>query len=204
MAGAGYKTFVAGQILSASEVNTYLMEQSVMVFGSTAGTATPIRSSVLPSPADGMVTYIKATDTLEIYDGANWQVIGSTAGWTSYTPTLSGCSQGNGTLSFAYAVNGKTTHLRGRFTLGSTSSVTGSVSFTLPNTPSAAGFGFGTAAIVSAGLNYTGVALISGSSVVIGVHNAAGTYATRNNLSGTVPNTFTTADSIAFSLTYLS
>lgn len=200
MAGAGYKTFVAGQILSASEVNTYLMQQSVTYFANTLA-----RGSAIASPADGFVSYISATDTLEIYDGSNWQILGSTAGWTSYTPTLSGCTQGNGTLAFAYSVNGKTTNVRGRFTLGSTSTVTGSVSFTLPTTPIAPGgtaFGFGVSAIVANSTNYTGICLISGSSVVIGVSNASGTYTTRNNLSATVPNTFGTGDTIAFSLTY--
>ena len=38
MAGAGKKTFTAGEVLTASDVNTYLMEQSVMYFGGTIKT----------------------------------------------------------------------------------------------------------------------------------------------------------------------
>jgi hypothetical protein len=67
MAGAGKKTFTAGETLTASDVNTYLMEQSVMNFGGTAA-----RSSAIPTPSQGMVTYLDDTDAIEAYDGTNW------------------------------------------------------------------------------------------------------------------------------------
>jgi hypothetical protein len=67
MAGAGKKTFTAGEVLTASDVNTYLMEQSVMVFGGTAA-----RSSAIPTPSEGMTTYRTDTQQIESYDGANW------------------------------------------------------------------------------------------------------------------------------------
>lgn len=70
MAGAGYKNFTAGNILRASEVNTYLMQQSVMVFATTSA-----RSTAITSPSNGMLTYITATKTIELYDGA-WTQIG--------------------------------------------------------------------------------------------------------------------------------
>jgi hypothetical protein len=67
MAGAGKKTFTAGETLTASDVNTYLMEQSVMVFGGTAA-----RSSAIPTPSDGMVTYNQTNNALEAYNGSEW------------------------------------------------------------------------------------------------------------------------------------
>ena len=67
MAGAGKKTFTAGEVLTASDVNTYLMEQSVMVFGGTAA-----RSSAIPTPSEGMTSYRTDTQQIESYDGANW------------------------------------------------------------------------------------------------------------------------------------
>lgn len=70
MAGAGYKTFVAGTLAKASEVNTYLMQQSVMVFATTTA-----RSAAITSPSNGMLTYITATKTIELYDGG-WTQIG--------------------------------------------------------------------------------------------------------------------------------
>jgi len=73
MAGAGKKTFTAGEVLTASDVNTYLMEQSVMYFGGTAA-----RSSAIPTPSTGMTTYIGVTGTasipqIETYTGSEWQ-----------------------------------------------------------------------------------------------------------------------------------
>ena len=53
MAGAGKKTFTAGEILTASDTNTYLMEQTVMYFAGTAA-----RASAIPTPSTGMTTYI--------------------------------------------------------------------------------------------------------------------------------------------------
>ena len=73
MAGAGKKTFTAGEVLTASDVNTYLMEQSVMYFGGTAA-----RASAIPTPSTGMTTYIGTTGTatipqIETYTGSAWQ-----------------------------------------------------------------------------------------------------------------------------------
>lgn len=68
MAGAGYKLFSTGDVLSASDVNLYLQQQTVMVFASAAARTTAL-ASVL---AEGMVSYLKDTDVVEIYTGAAW------------------------------------------------------------------------------------------------------------------------------------
>jgi hypothetical protein len=67
MAGAGFRTFVDGDVLTAAQVNTYLMEQAVMVFA----TATA-RTTALPTPSEGMVSYLADTNVLEVYTGAAW------------------------------------------------------------------------------------------------------------------------------------
>jgi hypothetical protein len=59
------KVFVSGEILTASDVNVNLMDQSVMVFDDSAA-----RGSAIPSPIEGMVTYLKDTDSLEKFDGS--------------------------------------------------------------------------------------------------------------------------------------
>ena len=68
MAGAGFKLFENGQVLLASEVNTYMMEQQIMVF---AGTAT--RGSAIASPTEGMFAFLKDDDKLTFHDGTDWQ-----------------------------------------------------------------------------------------------------------------------------------
>lgn len=72
MAGAGYKTFLVGEILEAAEVNTYLMEQSIMVFSGTAARGTAIGTAV----AEGMVSYLADSDSLEVYNGTSWNAVG--------------------------------------------------------------------------------------------------------------------------------
>jgi hypothetical protein len=64
MAGLGKTTFVAGTILTASQVNGYLMDQVVQVYAGTAA-----RGSALPVPDEGMMTYLADTDKLQLATG---------------------------------------------------------------------------------------------------------------------------------------
>jgi hypothetical protein len=66
MAGSGRKTFSPGDVLTSSDVQNYLMDQSVMVFAGTAA-----RTSAIPSPSAGMVAYSTATG-LQLYNGTAW------------------------------------------------------------------------------------------------------------------------------------
>ena len=65
MAGAGFKTFSVGEVLTATDVNTYLMQQTVMVFATAAA-----RTSAIAAPSEGMVTYLSDSNSLWYYDGA--------------------------------------------------------------------------------------------------------------------------------------
>jgi hypothetical protein len=71
MAGAGYKLFATGDVLTAAQVNTYLNEQTVMVFADSAARTTAL-SGVL---AEGMMSYLQDTDSVEVYDGSAWTAI---------------------------------------------------------------------------------------------------------------------------------
>jgi hypothetical protein len=61
------KVFEAFTRLDAADVNSFLMDQSVMVFDDDTA-----RTAAIPSPIEGMVTYLKDSDTLWIYDGVVW------------------------------------------------------------------------------------------------------------------------------------
>jgi hypothetical protein len=54
------KIFVAGEILTAADLQANAVDQSVMVFDDAAA-----RTAAIPSPTEGMVTYLKDTDALE-------------------------------------------------------------------------------------------------------------------------------------------
>jgi hypothetical protein len=61
------KTFIDGDVLPASDLNNFLMNQSVMTFATSAARATAI-----PTPTEGMVTYRNDVDILENYNGVAW------------------------------------------------------------------------------------------------------------------------------------
>jgi hypothetical protein len=61
------KVFTAGEVLAAADVNSFLMDQTVMSFAGTAA-----RGSAIPSPVTGMTTYLEDTKDLRIYDGSAW------------------------------------------------------------------------------------------------------------------------------------
>ena len=75
MAGLGRKEFNSGDILLASEVQGYLQDQAVMVFDDDTA-----RGSAIPTPSEGMLTYNKDTEALELYDGSAFGPVGSDAG----------------------------------------------------------------------------------------------------------------------------
>jgi hypothetical protein len=106
MAGQGYKVWSAGDVLAASDVMGYLMQQSVQVYASSAA-----RSSALgTATSEGMVTWLSDTNVLEAATGtATWVqvypasvsslsgtaiVFGSTAVSTAYT-AVSGLDNGS-------------------------------------------------------------------------------------------------------------
>ena len=101
MAGAGYKLFNTGDVLTAAQVNTYLMQQSVMVFANSAARTSAL-SGVL---AEGMLSYLQDTNAVEKYDGSSWVAIaaGDIEGVTAGTGLTGGGTSGTVTLSIASA-----------------------------------------------------------------------------------------------------
>lgn len=70
--GSGFRTFAASEVLTSSNVQNYLMTQSVMYFASTAA-----RDAAITAPVAGMVAFIDSNDANEglyVYHGA-------TGGW---------------------------------------------------------------------------------------------------------------------------
>lgn len=72
-----YKDFTAGQILTSTEVDSFLMRQSVMVFAGTAARGSALGTAIGGTAAlvEGMVTYQEDSNTVTVYDGATWQSV---------------------------------------------------------------------------------------------------------------------------------
>ena len=92
MAGAGYKLFQTGDVLTAAQVNTYLNEQTVMVFADSAARTTAL-SGVL---AEGMMSYLQDTNAVEVYNGSSWVNVGN-AGDITEVQAGTGISVASGT-----------------------------------------------------------------------------------------------------------
>jgi hypothetical protein len=72
------KIFTAGEVLAAADVNSFLMDQSVMSFAGTAA-----RGSAIGTATEGMVAYLQDSKTIEAYNSSAWVTVAS-AGTASY------------------------------------------------------------------------------------------------------------------------
>ena len=105
-AGLGFKTFTTGEVLTAADVNGYLM-QGVLVFASAAA-----RDAAITSPQEGQFAFTKDTNGLWYYDGAAWVASGATGdieGVTAGVGISGGGTSGTVTItnSMATAIDAK-------------------------------------------------------------------------------------------------
>lgn len=85
MAGAGYRNWTAGDVPTATQFDTFLQEQTMMVFPSAAARDTALSVA----KAEGMFAYLLDTNMLTVYTGSAWAQHGPEHGaLTSWTPTV--------------------------------------------------------------------------------------------------------------------
>lgn len=134
MAGAGYKLFTTGDVLTAAQVNTFLMQQTTMVFASSAARTSALSGVV----SEGMLTYLLDTNSLEYYDGAAFQPVsnpGDITGVTAGTGLTGGGTSGSVTLAIDSTVatlTGSQTLTNKTLTTPVISTITNTGTLTLP------------------------------------------------------------------------
>lgn len=103
--GSGYKTWNTGDVLTAPDLNGYLMQQAIVTCTSSTRPA---------SPSTGQPIYETDTKVIRVYDGATWYCPASPE-YTAYTPTFySNASTGTtisaGSVSISYCNYQKVNH----------------------------------------------------------------------------------------------
>lgn len=67
---AGRKVFQPATVLTAADVNNFLMDQAVMVFAGTAA-----RGSAIGTATEGMVTYLEDLNEIDVFTGSSWEQV---------------------------------------------------------------------------------------------------------------------------------
>ena len=64
---SGFKTFAVSEVLTAAEVNNYLMEQAVAVFSNATA-----RDAAITSPENGQACFLLDSNSLQFYYSSAW------------------------------------------------------------------------------------------------------------------------------------
>jgi hypothetical protein len=126
-AGQGFKTFTTGEVLTAGDVNGYLM-QGINVFADATA-----RDAAITAPAEGQFAFTKDNNSLWYYSGSAWVASGATGdieGVTATSPLTGGGTSGTVTVGIQDA----STSQRGSVQLSDSTSTTSSI---LAATPTA-------------------------------------------------------------------
>ena len=102
MAGAGWESYSTGDLISATEFQTFIQDQVVQVYADSSARDTALGTN----DAEGMFCFLKDTNTLQFYDGSSWVNFigeGDITGVTITTGSTSGLSGGATATSGAFS-----------------------------------------------------------------------------------------------------
>ncbi|MET9425643.1 hypothetical protein ABZY06_33905 [Streptomyces sp. NPDC006540] len=86
-----------------------LVDKVVMTFASAT-----VRGATIPAPTEGMVTYLKDTDVIQVFNGTEWRtLLTADTAWTDVTLENGWSSQAGGWPAPRLRRNGNVVHLEG-------------------------------------------------------------------------------------------
>lgn len=160
-----------------------------------AGTAADTAARLAVGANDLFLTAASGEATGLKYSGA----------WTSFTPTWTNLTVGNGTGVYKYQQIGKQVFAQYKFTLGSTSAVGTNPNVTMPINPASGAGGF---AVQTLGMTKSGVGVTYGvigedtNKLYLNSSQASGTFVTGGTITATSPFTWATGDFLTFNVQY--
>jgi hypothetical protein len=184
-----YYTFVDNAVPTSSELNSNLRDQ----------VTTQCTLATRPgNPAEGQYIFQTDNDRRYVWTGSAWRLVGGT-GLVAFTPSWTNLTVGNATESWSYAYTEGGMIVTGKLTFGTTTTVTGTVQMTVPNSVVASVYGAGSLHMLDAGSrHWVGTVYVdSGSSTINFVHTETGNAGLVN---ATSPHTWASTDTIGFTL----
>jgi hypothetical protein len=174
------------------------------------GGASNTNGHLVPNVADDTVALLNATQTLSnktLTDPSmTFGGISATGAWTSWTPTWTNLTVGNGVGDYKYLIVGKTVHFRLKFTLGTTSAVATGPRFSLPVNSTGMGdndaYAIGTSLDAGIAAYYAFGRFGTSSTCDVMCGTASGSYIGHANIATTVPFTWATGDIIQLTGSY--
>jgi len=97
----GFKVFAVSEVLTAADVNDYLMEQSICIFADSTA-----RDAQITSPIEGQFCFLADSNVLQFYNGSSWASYigeGDITGVTITTAGTSGLAGGSSSTSGAFS-----------------------------------------------------------------------------------------------------
>jgi hypothetical protein len=73
MAGAGVKLFNSGEVLTAAQLNQFIMDQTVTRFPDEAARDLAFGGANKPALSEGRICYLDDSNKIQFYDGIQWQ-----------------------------------------------------------------------------------------------------------------------------------
>lgn len=93
----GFKVFAVSEVLTAADVNDYLMEQSISIFADATA-----RDAQISSPVEGQFCYLADSNVLQFYNGSSWA---SYIGEGDISSVVAGTALSGGGTSGAVTLN---------------------------------------------------------------------------------------------------